>query len=129
MSQGVKTKAVMCVETGRVYDSIKLAGARLGIQPQNISIAARGKSKTAGGYHWEYVEIEKEEKTVVKPRSAPTMTITEVQQEAERRTKKTGRLVRYADIQKEETLLMLRRQAARDKLKRELKKRREREER
>lgn len=117
MTQGGKTKAVMCVETGRVYESIKLAGARLGIQPQNISIAARGKSKTAGGFHWEYVDPEAEEKTLAKPRSAPTMSITQVQREAERRTRETGRMVRYADIQKEETLLMLRRQAARAQVK------------
>ena len=111
-----KGKPVMCVETGRVFDSAKEAALWLGTNPSCVSQVLNGYAKSAGGYHWEYVDVEKEEKTVAKPRSRPTMSITQVQREAERRTRETGRMVRYADIQKEETLLMLRRQAARAKV-------------
>jgi hypothetical protein len=112
-----KGKPVMCIETGRVFGTAKEAAQWLGTNPSCVSSVLVGYSKTAGGYRWEYVDVEKEEKTVAKPRSRPTMTISEMQREAERRTRETGRFTRYADLQKEETLLMLRRQAARETLK------------
>lgn len=49
-------KKVLCVETGEVYKSISEAGRQLGISFKAISNVCRGKSKTSGGYHWEYVE-------------------------------------------------------------------------
>ena len=50
------SKKVLCVDTGEVYKSISEAGRQLGISFKAISKACRGKSKTSGGYHWEYVE-------------------------------------------------------------------------
>ena len=110
-------RPVMCIETGRVFSSAKEAGQWAGVSSSTIHNALNGYIESAGGYSWEFVDAEKEEKTVLRPRSAPTMSITQVQREAERRSKEAGRMVRYADIQKEETLLMLRRQAAREKVK------------
>ena len=110
-------RPVMCIETGRVFNSAKEAGQWAGVAPSTITQVLNGYAKSAGGYRWEFVYAEKEEKTVARPRSAPTMSITQVQREAERRSKIAGRMVRYADIQKEETLLMLRRLAAREKVK------------
>ena len=109
-------RPVMCVETGRVFNTAKEAAQHLGLAPSVVSRVLSGYARTAGGYHWEYIDTEEEGKPVAKPRSAPTMTIHEVQREARRRSQETGRYVRYADIQKEETLLMLRRQAAREKV-------------
>lgn len=117
MSRGPKGRPVMCIETGRVFNTSKEAALWLGTNPSCVSQVLNGYAKSAGGYRWEYVDEEKVEKTVLKPRSRPTMTIYEVQEEARRRTSATGNYVRYADIQKEETLLMLRRQAAREKVK------------
>ena len=117
MRAGPKGRPVMCIETGRVFNTSKEAAQWLGMSPSCVAQVLNGYSKTAGGYHWEYVDEQKVEKTVAKPRSAPTMTIHEMQQEAARRTRETGNYVRYADLQKEETLLMLRRQAAREKVK------------
>ena len=50
------SKKVLCVETGEVYKSISEAGRQLGISFKAISNVCRGKSKTSGEYHWEYVE-------------------------------------------------------------------------
>lgn len=46
---------VRCIETGVVYLSVRSAGKELGIDPTGISCCCRGKQKTAGGYHWEYI--------------------------------------------------------------------------
>ena len=49
-------KKVLCVETGIIYKSINEAERQTGINQSSISKACRGKLKTAGGYHWEFVE-------------------------------------------------------------------------
>lgn len=50
------SKKVVCVETGEIYKSLSEAGRQLDISFKNISNVLRGKSKTAGGYHWKYAE-------------------------------------------------------------------------
>lgn len=47
---------IRCVETQAVYNSVSEAAATLGINRSGISNALRGKAKTAGPYHWEYVD-------------------------------------------------------------------------
>lgn len=118
MSRGRPGRPIMCVETGRVFESVTEAAEWLGLNASCVSRVLAGYTKTAGGYRWEYIDTEESApKKQDKPRSAPAMTITEVQEEARRRTEETGRYTRYADIQKEETVLMLRRQSALDRLK------------
>lgn len=51
-----KNKAIRCIETNSIYDPITCASAELGISPANIVHALKGRTETAGGYHWEYVE-------------------------------------------------------------------------
>ena len=51
-----RARKVRCVETGVVFDTIKDAGEFIGGSPKNIISVCRGKLKTSGGYHWEYVE-------------------------------------------------------------------------
>ena len=51
-------KAVKCIETGEVYESIKEAGRVSGIDWNNISQCCRGVRDTAKGFHWEYVDDE-----------------------------------------------------------------------
>ena len=112
----------MCVETGQVFNTSKEAAQWLNVVPSTLSQVLNGYANTAGGYHWIFLNSEKEEPVVVRPRSRPSMTIREVQLEAERRTRETGRLVRYADIQKEETMRLMKLQevlAARKKRKEE----------
>ena len=50
-----KAKKVMCIETGVVYDSPRLAAEAVDKKAVTISHAARDQSKTCGGYHWRYV--------------------------------------------------------------------------
>ena len=49
-------KQIRCVETGIIYDSIQDAEVQTCISAANISSVCRGKSNTAGGYHWEFVD-------------------------------------------------------------------------
>ena len=50
-----KYKAVRCVETGTVYMSLKDASEKTGISRSCITSCCKGKQKTAGKYHWEYI--------------------------------------------------------------------------
>ena len=50
-----RSKKVYCVELDKVFDSMTQAQKELNIN--NISACCRGIYKTAGGYHWEYVEV------------------------------------------------------------------------
>ena len=50
-----KAKRIRCIETGKVYSHIKLAACEIGVSNSTISSCLRGKSKTAGGLHWEYL--------------------------------------------------------------------------
>lgn len=50
-----KTK-VLCIETGTVYESYAAAGIAVGLSSGDpISLACRGKQKTAAGYRWEAI--------------------------------------------------------------------------
>ena len=49
-------KRVKCVETELVFDSIKSAAESVGVWPETLGRHLKGRAKTCGGYHWEYVE-------------------------------------------------------------------------
>lgn len=51
-----RSKKVRCIEKDVIYEALREAERQLGIPASNISRACKGKIKTAGGYHWEYVE-------------------------------------------------------------------------
>ena len=51
-----KTKKVICVETGIVFNSLEEAARFVGKSASNISIALQKKTRTSGGYHWEYAD-------------------------------------------------------------------------
>eukprot|EP00808_Paulinella_micropora_P007383 g62571.t1 len=58
-----RPRPVVCVETGKTYESLSIA-AREGLPglkfgPQRIWDAIHKKGR-AGGYHWQYAEIEEE---------------------------------------------------------------------
>ena len=49
-----KCRPVICVETGKRYDSIAKAAKSINGNRRAISHAIRGFSKTSGGFHWKY---------------------------------------------------------------------------
>ncbi len=51
-----QARKVMCIETGEIFDYIKLTTRKYKISDSSISSCCKGKRKTAGGYHWEYVK-------------------------------------------------------------------------
>lgn len=55
---GRQPKKILCVEVGKVFDSIAEAARCTGIKNKSgISAAASGKMRTCGGYHWKYCEL------------------------------------------------------------------------
>lgn len=60
---GNHRKAVLNTDTNTRYESLREAAASCGLkQGDTISLCCAGKQKTAGGYHWKYVDDEIEEK-------------------------------------------------------------------
>lgn len=55
-SGGAPKKKILCVETGKIYDSILEAAQLSGITRGNIYgvLLKRKGQHTAGGFHWEY---------------------------------------------------------------------------
>ena len=51
-----KWKKVLCIELNRIFYSEKQAERELKIGVSRISECCSGKNKTAGGYHWRYVD-------------------------------------------------------------------------
>lgn len=49
-------KKVLCVETGIIYYSTQEASRQTGINNTGISKVCNGKRKTAGGYHWKFID-------------------------------------------------------------------------
>ena len=55
-TNGKKSKAVICLETGLIYSSTREIQRQSGFKQSSISQCCNGKRKTCGGYHWKYVE-------------------------------------------------------------------------
>lgn len=49
------SKKVLCIETGECFESASIAAKTYGMTTGNITSVCRGKSHTAGGYHWQYI--------------------------------------------------------------------------
>lgn len=50
-----RSKKVICVETGIVYESAYEVERKTDLDQSHICKCCNGKQKTVGGYHWEYV--------------------------------------------------------------------------
>lgn len=118
MARG-EIRQVRCVETGEVFPCAAEASRAIGLSKGAVTQALHGYVHTVGGYHWEYADglpckQHKQSYTpsvkaqAPRPRSAPMRTIPEVVKEAKRRTAMTGVYTDYADIQKEETVQLIR---------------------
>lgn len=49
-------KQVECVETGKVYRTMKEASKDVGVSTQSMCGCCKGRTKTSGGFHWRYVQ-------------------------------------------------------------------------
>ena len=49
-------KKVYCVELDKSWDTVKACAEELGIHKDSIAHCCTGKNKTAGGYHFKYIE-------------------------------------------------------------------------
>ena len=47
---------VYCVELNKIFDGQSTAARELGIYQSSISFCCRNEEKTAGGFHWRYIE-------------------------------------------------------------------------
>ena len=54
--KGKTAKAVICIETGTLYSSCTEAAESIAVAKSGITKVLHGVHKTAGGYHWKYVE-------------------------------------------------------------------------
>lgn len=55
IAKGKGKKRILCVETSKEYEGVIIAAAETNIDSGNISRCLNGERKTAGGYHWEFV--------------------------------------------------------------------------
>lgn len=51
-----RSKQVLCVELNQIFPSLTEAAKQLRLSVGAISWVLTGRSKTAGGYHWEFAE-------------------------------------------------------------------------
>lgn len=49
-----KRTAVVCVETGTLYEGLRVAERHTNISHSEISACCKGKRRSAGGYRWRY---------------------------------------------------------------------------
>ena len=56
LSENPNAKAVRRIEDGKIYSTMKEAGKDNGIQYHHIGEVCKGKRKTAGGCHWEFLK-------------------------------------------------------------------------
>ena len=54
--QKIYTKSVICVETGKIFPSIKIAADELEINRTGIFRALKNPLRTSGGFHWRYAD-------------------------------------------------------------------------
>ena len=50
------SKKIRCVETGKIFDSATIAAKEMSLDNSAISRVCNGKRKTAGGYHFEFLQ-------------------------------------------------------------------------
>lgn len=49
-------KKVLCIETNVIYNNCSEAADSIGVNRTTVGKVCRGENKTAGGYHWKYID-------------------------------------------------------------------------
>lgn len=65
----LKTKPVICIETGICYKGACEIEEKLGLNHSSIIRCCKGKQKTCGGYHWKYMSDIKDDELIKVNRS------------------------------------------------------------
>ena len=65
--QQKRGKVVRCIETQQIFQTAKIAAEYTGISSSSISHALHSKTKTSGGFHWEFAEENPPTKQIKKP--------------------------------------------------------------
>ena len=84
-------KAIRCIETGQIFDSIQQAADFVGINYNSISAVAHGRNQSSAGFHWEFVDKEKES-------SRPKCPVKEVSDDTRKKHCKAVRCVETGQI-------------------------------
>lgn len=58
VSSEIHSKPVRCIETGETFKSLRSAAEYYKCVPTNIGECLKGRSHTACGYHWEFINKE-----------------------------------------------------------------------
>ena len=53
---GTKPVPIICIETGKIFPTVKSASNEVKVAHQSISAVLSGRRMTAGGFHWKYLE-------------------------------------------------------------------------
>lgn len=61
-TRSIQHRRVMCVDNGKIYDTVLSAATDVGAHGSEISACCRGKINSAGGFRWLYLEDVTEEK-------------------------------------------------------------------
>lgn len=54
--RGGPAKKVLCIENGKVYDSVRATALALNVHSTAVSTVCHGRAKTAGGLHFKFME-------------------------------------------------------------------------
>ncbi len=55
-SKNPNSKRVLCIETGEIFESGSLAAKAMNVYYGSVRKCCQGNRKTAGGYHWRYID-------------------------------------------------------------------------
>ena len=50
-----RSKKILCIETGEIFESMHEAERKTGVDVSHISRVCNGERNTAGGYHWKWL--------------------------------------------------------------------------
>ncbi len=57
-SHKIIKRKVQCIETGKIFDNVNEAAESVNLSPRTLANHLRGYKKSAGGFHWQYIEDE-----------------------------------------------------------------------
>ena len=57
-SHKIVKRKVRCIETGKIFKNVDEAAASVNLSPRTLANHLRGYKKSAGGFHWQYVDNE-----------------------------------------------------------------------